>query len=108
MEGAKLERRFGNERLAIRTSAGNQLGILYLNKNWRQSKSEVLDFMVICRYCAPAADAGKMGLWQTGLVVILVEFDDGGLAQKVQRVCRPIEENLWFQSNPQWKLVTLM
>ena len=89
----------------IRNAKGSSIGLIYLHREWRQQRPDNLDFIVICRYAA-RANGNQYG-WKSGLLTIVVEWDEYGLATRVQRSLEPIDEEVWAEAEPEWELVSL-
>lgn len=81
------------------------MGLVYLHQEWRQGRPDELDFIVICRYAAQAGDS-KYG-WKSGLFMIIVDWDEYGVAARVQRPPEPLDEELWLEAEVLWELISL-
>ena len=103
--GVPGEHRHGNDRLVIRNTKGTSIGLIYLHREWRRQRPDDLDFIVICRYAA-RANGNQYG-WKSGLLTIVVEWDEDGVATRVQRALEPIDEEVWAEAEPKWELVSL-
>ena len=103
--GVPGEHRHGNDRLVIRNAKGTSIGLIYLHREWRRQRPDDLDFIVICRYAA-RANGNQYG-WKSGLLTIVVEWDEDGVATRVQRALEPIDEEVWAKAEPKWELVSL-
>ena len=103
--GDTREHRHGNDRLTIRNAKRIDIGLIYLHREWRQKRPDELDFIVICRYAA--GEKANQYSWKSGLLMILVEWDEYGVASRVQRASEPIDEERWVEAEPEWKLVSL-
>jgi hypothetical protein len=94
-EGVEGEHRHGSDRLHVRSVEGDPVGIIYLNKIWRQAQPDKLEFIVIC----------SCGL-NSGLTLLLIERQDR-VAFRVQRIDTPIAQDVWAAERPEWKFFVL-
>ena len=100
-EGVEGEHRHGSDRLHFRSSNGDPVTIIYLNKVWRQARTDKLEFIVICSY-----DCKDTRNWNSGLMLLLVERRDQ-VAFRVQRIDNPVPEDAWAAGRPEWKFFVL-
>jgi hypothetical protein len=104
-EGPESEERYGNHRLTIRGFENAAVGIIYLDGEWRMSKPNALEFIVLSRDITkrdPKWDPD----WKGRLNLLLIERD-GEIAYRVERPLDPIVEEEWIKVERQWKLITL-
>ena len=100
-EGVEGESRHGTDRLHVRSVKGDPVGVIYLNKIWRQVQPDKLEFIVICSYGL----RDRQG-WNSGLMLLLIERQDW-LAFRVQTINTPIAQDVWAAERPEWKFFVL-
>lgn len=100
-EGPAGENRHGNDRLHVRSVEGDPVGLIYLNKIWRQTQPDKLEFIVICSY----GSRDRRG-WNSGLMLILIERQDR-VAFRIQRIIEPIAQDVWAAARPEWNFFVL-
>ncbi len=96
-EGVEGESRHGTDRLHVRGVEGDPVGVIYLNRVWRQVQPDKLEFIVICSY-----DLRDGRSWNPGLMLLLIERQ-GCVAFRVQRIDTPIAQDVWAAQRPEWK-----
>ena len=108
--GKESESRHGCDMLSIRAnSEAEPIGLVYLNRIWRASRPDMMEFIVLCEYRAPP-DTSRWAM-ESGLIVILLE-DVGrqrllDVKERVQMVNSPIPEKDWMAAGPRWDFITL-
>jgi hypothetical protein len=100
-EGVKGESRHGTDYLHVRSVEGDPVGVICLNKIWRQVQPDKLEFIVICSY-----DSRDRPSWNSGLMLLLIERQDW-VAFRVQRIDTPIAQDVWAAERPEWKFFVL-
>lgn len=100
-EGVEGESRYGTDRLHVRSVEGDPVGVISLNKIWRQAQPDKLEFIVICSY-----DLRDRRGWNSGLMLLLIGRQDC-VAFRVQRIDTPIAQDVWAAERPEWKFFVL-
>ena len=91
----------GTDRLIIRGDKNRPMGAITLNRRWRASQPDELEFITLCRYVSePEA------FWGPGLMALLIEWQED-VAFRVQRVEAPFPEDAWKKMRPEWKFIML-
>ena len=80
----------------------NAIGQISLNRDWRSSKPDELEFIAISRFCPYSA----LPKDPEGFHILLIEWQNGS-AYRVQAPTKPIVGGDWLDMKPEWKLITL-
>ena len=87
--------------VSIYNKASKEIGPISLDRDWRSAKPDILEFIVIARYCPFSTDRVFNGYY-----VLLIEWI-GEVAYRVQAPINSIVKEDWLAAEPQWKLITL-
>ena len=88
--------------LNIRGINGTLIGHITLDRDWRSSHPDELEFIVIARYCQYA----PTDMEPEGFYVLLIEWISN-IAHRVQVPDKSISKEHWTDLKPEWKLITL-
>ena len=87
---------------SVSDKAGKEIGQINLDRDWRSAKPDILEFIVIARYC-PYFPTDRVS---DGYYVLLIEWI-GKVAYRVQAPINSIVKEDWLAAEPEWKLITL-
>lgn len=93
---------YNNILLNIRGMNGTIIGHITLDRDWRSSHPNELEFIVIARYCQYAPTEME----PEGFYVLLIEWISN-VAYRVQTPEKSISKEHWADLKPEWKIITL-
>jgi len=91
---------------SVRDTDGSikSLGVVSLNKVWRESQPDLLEFILICR--RKTRNLYREEEIMDGLDLMLIETD-GGISHRVQLLDTKATEVWWNSAQPEQKVITL-
>ena len=98
----ELHKMQNNDYVNILSLDERVIGHINLDRDWRSSRPDWLEFIVISRYCPyPPTDTDPDGFY-----VLLIEWTSG-IAYRVHAPEQSIQAEDWTKMDPEWKLISL-